>query len=337
MVHLHTARSSSWHVYIVQQFHPQTQEVISLPQIVLSILSPGILKVVLNLASRPPPKEQFSWHAQPSKESYGHKKCPPLELTTKTNSNQAWLPCPCINVPGALQTGIKKEGNPTMGWHRKIRASYEPTFALQSIAMPVLIKTMSALNKILNCSYCPKHLFQLNNEVHTLEQPWALYHRFKEPTIPWLHCSKYQLHMPLYNGLPVKSGSKTLSYPLRSTTNELMGVKIEKHKNSQQMTTDSATTQDVLDFCCSKLLTFKTVALKEVTMLRTVLITSSWHRFGFKNINECWCTYSATLRYSAWKHLFSKHRCLPNKFLKCYVKSWLSRAKINITRKSWMG
>jgi hypothetical protein len=97
-----------------------------------------------------------------------------LELTTKTNSDQAWLLCPSINVLGALQTGIKKEGNPTMGWHQKIRASYEPTFALHSIAMPVLIKTMSALHKILNCSYCLKHLFQLNNEVHTLEQPWAL-------------------------------------------------------------------------------------------------------------------------------------------------------------------
>jgi hypothetical protein len=145
-----------------------------LAPIVLSILSPGILKVVLNLASRPPPKEQFSWHAQPSKKSYGHKKCLPLELTTKTNNNQAWLLCPSINVLGALQTGIKKEGNPTMGWHQKIRASYEPTFALHSIPMPVLIKTMSALHKILNCSYCPKHLFQLNNEVHTLEQPWAL-------------------------------------------------------------------------------------------------------------------------------------------------------------------
>lgn len=83
--------------------------------------------------------------------------------------------------------------------------------------------------------------------------------RFKEATIPWLHCSEYQLHTPLYNGLPVKSGSKTMSYPLRSTTNELMGVKIEKHKNSQKMTTDSATTQDVQDFSCSKLLTFKTV------------------------------------------------------------------------------
>jgi hypothetical protein len=128
-----------------------------------------------------------------------------------------------------------------------------------------------------------------------------------------------------------------MSYPLRSTTNELMGVKIGKHKNSQQMPTDSATTQDVQDLSCSKLLTFKTVALKEVTMLRTVLITSSWNRFGFKNINACWCTYSATLRYSAWKHLFIKHHCLPSKFMKCCVKSWLSRAKINITMKRWMG
>ncbi len=41
-----------------------------------------------------------------------------------------------------------------------------------------------------------------------------------------------------------------------------MGVKIEKHKNSQKMTTDSATTQDVQDFSCSKLLTFKTVDTK---------------------------------------------------------------------------
>jgi hypothetical protein len=72
---LHTARSSSWHVYIVQQFHPQTQEVISLPQIVfVNSLSWDPESGAKPIASRPPPKEQFSWHAQPSKESYGHKK-----------------------------------------------------------------------------------------------------------------------------------------------------------------------------------------------------------------------------------------------------------------------